>query len=230
MDTKLLTLTHKTYGTVYAKADDFNSSEPMMWITCKTPQILPKQGPVSRLKVGKGAIKEKSEGYLPKHRHTSLTEQYIPLANSIAAKAYRSGFGNVEYEEMQSVAYLALVKAAQSYDSKSPVNFSVFAKAAIENAYKNLWREQAKTNGTFGFDGDWDEIMTHEQAVDNDHLDRVESAVASLRPRLRDIIRAMYLTTDPKTESEIAYRLNISQPRVCQLKQDAMKLLKEILK
>lgn len=224
-----VTLTHKSYGTVYAEAEDFNSSEPMMWITCKTPQILPKQGSVKRLKVGKGAIKEKSQGYLPKHRHLSLTEQYIPLANSIAAKMYRADNNSLDYEELQSLAYLGLVKAANRFEGDIRL-FPTVAREYIEGEVLMHWRSEAKTNGTFAYDGDWDEIMTPEETVDNEHLEKVERAVASLRPRLRDIIRAMYLTTNPRTAPELAYVYNISARRINQLKQEGIETLKETLK
>ena len=222
-------LTHKTYGTVYTEADAFNSSEPMMWVTLKTPQILPEQGPVKRLKVGKGAIKEKSQGYLPKHRHTGLTEQYIPLANSIAARAWRANNNDLEYEELQSIAYMGLVQAANKFEGDVPL-FATYARERIEGAIKDHWRNEAKTNGTFAYDGDWDEIMTPEEAVDDEKMTRLDAAVSTLRPRVRDIIRAMHLTDDPKTSSEIAYRLNISEGRVRQLKQEGMGLLKDLLK
>lgn len=228
MDTQLLTLTHKTYGTVYAEADDFNSSEPMMWITCKTPQILPKQGPVKRLKVGKSAIKEKSERYVPKHRHLSLTEQYIPLARSIAAKMYRADNNSVEYEELEALAYMGLVKAANRFEGDVRL-FPTVAREYIEGEVLMHWRTEAKTNGTFAYDGDWDEIMTHEQVEDHEHLDRVERAVSSLRPRLRELIRAMYFSKDPKTSKELAYLWNIGEPRVSQLKYEAVQTLKDML-
>ena len=162
-------LNHKTYGEVYAEEEDFHSSDTMVWIKCKTAQYLPKQGLVKRLKVGKGAIKQQSEGYLPKHRNKSLAEQYLPLANSIAAKM-RSG--SDEYDELCSIAALGLVKACNKYATVRE-GFAAFARMSIENEIKNHWREQNKHSGVDTYDGDWDLLIKGHEPVTSELFDRI---------------------------------------------------------
>ena len=226
MDT--IVLSHKTHGECYADAAEFHSSKPMIKVKLKTPVVLPKQGAVQSLTVGKGAIKEKSEGYVPQHRHKTLAERFIPLANKLASKAWRAGRGdNYElYEELQCVAYEALVKAANRYNGDIG-SFQAFATSWIENEFRDYWRKEAKTNGTLNFDGDWDAILPPEDTMDNDKVTRVELAVKKLRPRLRELITMMYMSDDdPKTTKEMAYRWNVDPSRIRQLKQEAIKEIK----
>ena len=222
----MIELTHKTYGTVYVERDVFDSTDAFMRVTLKTPHHFPKQGTLKTLTVGKGAIKEKSKGYKPKHRPKTVVEQYLPLALSIAARM-RTGYD--DYDELTSIASEALIEAAAKYDSRTGVYFPVYAKTVIENKIKDHWRKEArKLEDTNDFN--FDDLMVVQMKSDSDFMVAIERATLELRPRLRELVNSMYLCKHPLLAKELAYKWNVSEARVTQLKQEAIKLLRDILK
>jgi len=68
-----------------------------------------------------------------------LATRYLPLARSLARRM-KDSFPNAA-DEFQSVAFLALVEAAQSFDSSRSVGFATFARHRIWGALCDLRRE-----------------------------------------------------------------------------------------
>jgi RNA polymerase sigma factor (sigma-70 family) len=168
-------------------------------------------------------------GYVKKKRQqNSLAEMYIPLANSIAARAWRAHNNQTDYEELQCVAYMGLCDAAYRFKGDAAL-FATYARIKIEGEIQMYWRSLSKHNVEQSHD-DFDEFSCLNLSNNLDELDRVEAAVRSLRPRLRDIMLSMYYDIEPKTANEVAYKLGISFQRVSQLKQEAIGLLREMLK
>ncbi len=218
-------LVHKTYGRVMADADDLATDHPMIRVRLINGRDMFDHCD-NYITVGKAALND-TGGYKPKHRDRSLAEMYLPLAMSIAASMRK---GDDEYEELVGIASEALVKASQAYDTKSVVNFAVFARRSIENAIKDHWRKTARVSYQTG-DWSWDDMMgTDEVTTNKAFTDKLQLAVDDLRPRLATIIKKMYLTDHPVTAKELAYEWNISQQRIDQLKQEAIGLLRVTMK
>jgi len=71
-----------------------------------------------------------------------LATRYMPLARSLARRM-KPSFPNAD-DEFQSAAFLALVEAAQSFDSSRGVGFASFARHRIWGALCDLRREIIK--------------------------------------------------------------------------------------
>jgi RNA polymerase sigma factor (sigma-70 family) len=215
---------HKTYGRVKLDEKELATDHPMIQV-----RLLNSRGQFEKqrniLTVGKAALVD-CGGYKPKHRDKPLAEMYLPLAMSIAAKMRR---GNDEYEELVSIASVALVRAAEKHNKRSPVHFSVFARQVVENAIKDHWRVSArKLEDANGFN--FDEIGLPVGRDGDDRMIKITRLVGNLRPRLRQLVTRMYLQPHPALAKELAYEWNISEVRISQLKQEATLLLREMLK
>ena len=220
-------LNHKTHGECYADEGDFHSADSMIRVKLKTAVSLPHQDALlNYLTVGKGAIKEESRGYVPRHRTRSLVELYLPLAMSTAARM-RSGYD--DYDELTSIASFALMEAAEKFNERSGVYFPVFAKRVIENRIKDHWRKEIRKMEDTG-DIDFDDLQRVSFKTDTDFMVEVGVAAQQLRPRLRQLIQRMYLSKQPALAKELAYEWNISEARITQLKQEAIGLLSVLIK
>ena len=77
-----------------------------------------------------------------------LATRYLPLAGSQASRmevSFPAGG-----DELQAVAFLALVEAAQSFDSSRGVNFATFARLRIWGALCDFRRETFKNVRPYG--------------------------------------------------------------------------------
>ena len=72
-----------------------------------------------------------------------LATRYLPLARSLARRM-KDSFPAAG-DEIQSVAFLALVEAAQSFDSSRGVGFATFARHRIWGALCDFRREIIKS-------------------------------------------------------------------------------------
>jgi RNA polymerase sigma factor (sigma-70 family) len=218
---------HSTYGRVMLDEDELATAHPMIEVRLVNGlDLFAKQG--QKLTVGKVALKDQG-GYVKKKRErNSLAEMYIPLANSIAARAWRAHNNQTDYEELQCVAYMGLCDAANRFEGDAPL-FATYARIKIEGEIQMHWRTLSKYNMEQSHD-DFDEFSAITTTSNLEELDRVERLVRGLRPRLRDIMLDMYYNLEPKTANEVAYKLGISFQRVSQLKQEAIGILRETLK
>jgi RNA polymerase sigma factor (sigma-70 family) len=64
----------------------------------------------------------------------TLCEQFLPLANKLAYQKKRTLPDFIDFEELQSAAYMGLVEAANRFDPDKGVAFSTFA-------YPRIWGE-----------------------------------------------------------------------------------------
>ncbi len=220
-----LTLTHKTYNTVYADEEEFHSSDKFIRVRLKTVVHLPHQGTVRSLTVGKAAIKEKSRGYTPRKTKPSLAEQYMPLAKAVTS---RMRGGNDDYEELLGVAVVGMMTATRKVDDVDH-HVGPYLKTAMENAIRMHWREQHKAAPEFCYAGDFDKLLTYSRGARSERIEHIEQVVQLLRPRLRTLITELYFSKQPKLAKELAYEWNISDRRFRQLKQEAIELLRDIL-
>ena len=108
-----------------------------------------------------------------------LVVEYLPLAQILAKYFLQNRPGwqrSVLVEDLQSEGYLALVKAARTYDPKRlPYPKAYFARAVLNSMYKAI-KKLARQPG--------DMRITLEEAADLlpefDHIDHIRLAIADL--------------------------------------------------
>ena len=168
-----------------------------------------------------------------------LATQYLPLARAMA-RQMKTRFPGAR-EEFESAAFLALVEAAQSFDSSRNVNFATYARYRIRGALYDVYRELIGTTST----------GTHAQArlerplcdgwesqgrvigaepdlpvgTDLEIQDTVENWIRRL-PRMHALaFRHIYL--DGKSQNEAAHPVGCSKWKLCRMHSQAITWLQE---
>jgi RNA polymerase sigma factor (sigma-70 family) len=165
-----------------------------------------------------------------------LATRYLPLARSLASRMRHAWPG--ARDEFESAASLALVEAAQAFDTARGVNFATFARHRIVGALRDLRRELYSRGGR----GDVANArlprfsrLAHD-TEDQGHLigaepdepvgaelelvDTVESWIRQL-PRTHSLaFRHIYL--DGKTQDEAAKLVGCSKAYMSRLHQEAL--------
>lgn len=199
---------HATYGRVDIKGD-LNDDIAFVEVQLLNPRDnLPK-----RITVGKVALEDHGE-YQPTKRSVSLVEQYLPLARSAAAKACRQGD---EYEELLSVATVALVEVAARFDGSRNNGFAAYAKPRLAGAILN--HKNPQRNGTMNQVGDAELFMEYFGEGGDSEKDlmiaSVYAAFDELTPKQRYVMRGLYELG--LTQEQVADRMGIIQQAVAQL-------------
>jgi RNA polymerase sigma factor (sigma-70 family) len=196
---------HKIYGRVRV-IGDINDSSPLVEVQLLNPRDnLPK-----RITVGKSALADHGE-YIPKKRGVELAEQYLPLAYAGAGKSYKTGD---DFDELLSVASLALCEAAARFDGSRNNGFAAFAKVWISGEL--LKHKNPERNGTMNIVDNADLFMEYiGQGGDSEKdlmIARVYAAFDELTPKQQYVMRGLYELG--LTQEQVADRMGISQKNV----------------
>jgi RNA polymerase sigma factor (sigma-70 family) len=168
-----------------------------------------------------------------------LATRYLPLARSLASR--------MEYsfpaagDELQSVAFLALVEAAQTFDRSRCVNFATFARHRIWGALCDCRREIITKARPIG--GDCGQVVmrlaeefqtggrlfgiqpNHPVGADLESLETFENWIGQL-PRLQArAFRHIYL--DGKTQKETAALVGCSKWKLSRMHGEALNSLEK---
>jgi RNA polymerase sigma factor (sigma-70 family) len=162
-----------------------------------------------------------------------LATRYLPLARSLARRVERSWAA--EREELEAVAYLALVEAAGAFDPRWQVSFATYARLRIRGALSDFRRRERRrpTGGrrvglrgpdpgshaeehgrVFGVNPDWP-IGTEIEA-----LEMIESWLKRLPGALAATCELIYV--HGLSQGEAARYLGCSKSRVSRLHRDAL--------
>ena len=155
----------------------------------------------------------------------ALVEKYMPLANKLAYKKKKVLPRHVDFEELQSAAYLGLVEAASRYDVNKGVAFSTYAVPRIFGAIHDYLRQQG-----WGKRGEYLTVHSLDSSIDDDCClkDTVE-----LRPERNDgeflecishILEdedskkiLQYYFIDEFSMKEVGEKFGISESRISQI-------------
>lgn len=176
-------------------------------------------------------------------------ENYIKLAYKVASNFYREHL-DMSIDEINSVALLGLVKAANRFNEEKGVNFAVFARVTIEYEIKeSIFRDKnkfiiKKIDGKEKYERiyidslnikiksaeeiELVECIAGEFDIDKE-IDNIElkMAINKLDEDKREVINMLYF--EGKTQKEIGMLEGVSQITISRRKQKAISLLKEIL-
>lgn len=180
-------VTHKTYGRVVVDPKELATSDPFIWASL----LNPRDNLENPVWVGKSALSD-SGGYVRKNRPKTLVEKYLPLAYSGAAKSYRKGD---DFDELLSVACLALCEVTERFDGSRNNGFAAYAKPRIEGAL--LDHKNPERNGTMNIVGDADTFMYYigdgRDAEKDLMVSRMYEAFELLTPKQRYVMRGLYV-------------------------------------
>lgn len=89
-------------------------------------------------------FKKFESGNITQNMRSELIKDYLKLAYSIATKYYGKLSMDPSYdrEDLQQVAIVGLVKAANKFDIKSGLSFATFSTRCIENELSNFFRSE----------------------------------------------------------------------------------------
>ncbi len=162
-----------------------------------------------------------------------LITENINLAYKLANRYYKMFGGAIELEELYSLSFLGLTKAARSFDPKKNIAFSTFAYTCIKNEILFFYRLNKK-HTKLSIDNEvidnkiFEEIMSDDINVENDVLGKLEvielyKYIYTLPEIERDIL-LYYL--QGKKMTEIAKILGYTQSNISRLYHRALNRLR----
>lgn len=140
-----------------------------------------------------------------------LIVNYMPFAKSLASKRNKLTPKSVNYEELESAAFLGLVLAAKKYDPSYNVSFATYARQRIVGEMKD-YLIQLKWNGRKNVEMTSIDVDTLGKS---DNLEDFNLAIDSLSPIGKKVISMYYV--EGWSLQEIGESLNCGKSRVCQL-------------
>ncbi len=159
-------------------------------------------------------------------------ESHLPLVHAIVNRIWaKGGIAGLERDDLISEGAIALINAADSFESDRNASFHTWATIHIRSALGQAIRKQKLQNGReqSGVDADRRaDLLTDTDLRDLDAKIVLDKALVILNcrhPRLSLIIELIYVRELTKTE--IATRLEISDTHVERLHQEALQFLRE---
>lgn len=160
----------------------------------------------------------------------SLVTDNLNLARFVAKK-YLSN--DMEYEDIESIAFIGLVKAAKSFDKSKGYAFSTYAVRCIENEIKYYFRKKSICAESLDepiqdnlilADTIEDKTDTFEEFAMNEAL---KCALNELDDREKFVVDMLYVKEPPLTQQEISRMLNINQSQVSRTLKRALNKIRE---
>jgi RNA polymerase sigma factor (sigma-70 family) len=156
----------------------------------------------------------------------TLCEQFIPLANKLAYQKKRVLPDFIDFEELQSAAYMGLVEAASRFDSSKGVAFSTFAYPRIWGEINDYLRQLgwgkrgenlqvASLDSTVGDDEECslkEMIKAKEEFNENEFLEVVSQ---DLDEQAEEVIKCYFI--DEYSMKDIGNQFGVSESRISQL-------------
>ena len=156
---------------------------------------------------------------------STLCEQFLPLANKLAYEKKRVLPDFIDFEELQSAAYMGLVEAANRFDPEKGVAFSTFAYPRIWGEINDYLRQlgwgkrgesrQATSLDFRSEDEDCalkDLIEAKEEFNEDEFLEVVSRG---LDEKAEDVLRFYFI--DEYSMKDVGKQFGVSESRISQL-------------
>lgn len=152
------------------------------------------------------------------HDVHALVEQFMPYANKLAHERKKSLPRFIDFEEIQSAAYLGLVEAANRYCPERGVDFRTFSFPRIRGAITDYLRSLGRQLVSIDAQND-SGVALNETLEALDAVDKSEETLDEVSKGLGDRARAMlkYYYLDDFSLKEVGERFGVTESRVCQL-------------
>ena len=141
-----------------------------------------------------------------------LTLSHIDLADKIARMNQRK-YSYFSYDELQSVAYMGLVKAANEYNKNQNTKFSTFAFSKINWSIVQYAMLESKRLPTVQIDPDSEELSI--SSCDYDEKEFYDVLLKFMDKREKEIFLDYYV--NGKRMHQIADELQLDESRISQI-------------
>lgn len=138
-----------------------------------------------------------------------LIEENLFLAKKIASDKKKSLPNFIDFEDLQSAAYLGLVEAANRFDASRGIAFSTFAYPRIFGAILDYLRQNYKSEKTNVSDVD---CVKAQKEDGNDLFDHI---FKDFNKYDQDILRSYFIAGS--TMKEIGVQYGLTESRISQL-------------
>lgn len=164
-------------------------------------------------------------------RRDTLVNAHLGLAIAMAKQAKQHFPPSIELDDLIQQATVGLLHAAERYDPRSPVVFSVFARKRIWGAMMDANRRRHYTNATAEPLDDAAERGAppgHDERIDAERdARRLREAVAMLPRRERTVVALYY---GGRLLREIGRELSLSERRISDLHAAAITHLRRTMR
>ncbi len=165
-----------------------------------------------------------------------LATRYLPLARTLAHRLYART--RVERDEIESIAFMALVEAARAFDPSIGTRFTTFLRYKVVGAIIDFARKAGKSRylQSSAIRDAWGNPMQAEHCgvpigftpdlpvgAEVDAVDTVEFHLRPMSPSQAKTCRLIYL--EGKTQEEVAAIMSCSASYVARIHREAMELL-----
>lgn len=164
----------------------------------------------------------------------SLAEDNIGLAYYFAQRYMNKG---IEYDDIVSMAYIGLMKAANTFDETKGFKFATYAAVCIENEIKMVLRKKIHYTVSFEEPIDEGEYITIEDVIKDSsdfeetllEHDNLQYAMRYLSPLERWVIEVRYLSGDEISQVEATKIIGITQSYLSRIETRALRKLRNII-
>lgn len=164
-----------------------------------------------------------------------LIEDNINIANKLAWRYYNKFNKKIEFEELQSISFLGLTKAANTFDNKLKFAFSTYAYKCIINEILVYYRNNKKhfaTSLSIEIADDNIELedlvgidySAEENIYKNLEIAELYEFISGLNSSEQQVLKHLL---DGKKMCEIGKILNCSQPQVSRIYHKALGRLRD---
>lgn len=160
----------------------------------------------------------------------SLVTDNLNLARYVARKYLNTG---MEYDDLESIAFIGLIKAAKSFDESKGYTFSTYSVRCIENEIRYCLRKKSIRAESLEEPIQDNQILADTVKDETDTLDEfviretLKCAINELNDRERFIVNMLYFKNPPLTQQEIAQKLNTNQSQVSKTLKRALNKIRE---
>lgn len=170
-------------------------------------------------------------------------EEHIGLARKIAWGYYKGLQGRYTYDEIESTAYIGLIKAANNFDETKGFKFSSYAIPNIKGEIQRMYRDDKwhcvrrgvpHTISSLNIPtnekgvGEIQDLLEDENFED-DLVDKlaIDKLTESLKDVEKEVIRLRYY--EGLTQKEVSNIVNMSQANVSRIERDTIKKMRKEL-
>lgn len=172
-------------------------------------------------------------------------EDHLGLARKVAYEYYRRSKGKYTYDELESTAYMGLIKAANNFDESKGFKFTTYAMPTIKGEIQRMFREdkwyfvkrnvpQEMLSLNFVIDSEnnteMQETLADEENIEENSINfvLVSELFKLLTPREKQVIYLYYYMN--LSQSEISKNMGMSQPNVSRIMTKSLKKMRKIVK